>query len=204
MQVAAPVSTVNIGLIGAAAVAASAMAGAVGTEEVRYRMLRSLAPVARSLDRKRTKDGSKRDYRLLKAISRRPGLGIHELRELLPRDKPTMSKLALLERDGYVSSVRARLTRRFYSVRTLSLSDASVAISIHEPTATRIIHEIESNPGIWEAKLAKNLGLSQQSVHYHLRKLQASEILTAVSMEKRKHYWLRGSPHSRENARLAS
>jgi len=204
IQVAAPVSTVSIGLIGAAAVAASAMAGAVGTEEVRYRMLRSLTPVARSLDRRRTKDGPRRHYRLLKAISRRPGLGIRELRDLMPREKPTMFKLALLERDGYVSSVRNRLTRRFYSVRNLSLSHPSVAISICESTATRIIHEVESNPGIWEAKLAKNLGLSQQIVHYHLRKLQASQILISESLEKRKHYWLRGSPHSRESARLAS
>jgi len=203
VRVANPINTLSIGLVAVAAIVSSAMAGAATTEEVRYRVLRSLAPIARSLSYKRAKDGPRKDYGLLRAISRRPGLRMHELRDLLPRERPTMYKLALLERDGYVSSIRTGLRRRFYTLRNLNSPDKSVAISIHETTPSRIVREIESNPGIWEAKLAENLGLSQQIVHYHLKKLQTSEILTSESMEKRKHYWLRGSSHRKENARLS-
>jgi DNA-binding MarR family transcriptional regulator len=203
VRVASPINTLSIGLITAAAIVSSAMAGAATTEEVRYRMLRSLAPITKSLNHKRAKDGPRKDYGLLRAISRRPGLGIRELKDLLPRERPTISKLALLERDGYVSSIRTGLRRRFYTMRNLSSPDESFAISINETIPSRILREIESIPGIWEAKLADNLGLSQQIVHYHLKKLQTLKILTSESKEKRKHYWLRGSAQRKGNARLS-
>jgi hypothetical protein len=199
-----PTNTINVGLIGAAAVAASAMVGAITTEEVRYRMLLSMAPVAKSLRRKRKEDDPTEDHAIMRTLSRRPGLGLNELRDLLPREKPTMFKLALLERDGRVSSIRTGVTRRFYSPRNLHLTDAPLSIPIYETIPSRILHEVESNPGIWEAKLAQNLRLSQQIVHYHLRKLQAAEILTVESIERRKHYRLRGSSYTRQIAGPAS
>jgi hypothetical protein len=193
-----PINTLNLGVIAAAAVVVSAMAGAFSTEEVRYRILLSSAPVTKRLSRKSKQGNAGKDREVLRALSRRPGVGLHELKDLLSRQKPTMVRLALLERGGYVSSVRIGITRRFYTGRKMQLQNSRDAIAVSETVSSRIVHEIESSPGIWEAELSRNLGLSQQIVHYHLKKLQASSILKIESVDKRKHYWLRGSSYQKE------
>ena len=203
VRVLNPISTLSVGVIGAAAIVVSAMAGAFSTEEVRYRILLSSAPIAKRLTRKGKQANAAKDREVLRALSRRPGVGLRELKGLLSREKPTMVRLALLERSGYVSSVRIGVTRRFYIDRNLRLQSSPDAILVSDTVSSRVVHEIESNPGIWEAELSRNLGLSQQIVHYHLKKLQASDILKVESVGKRKHYRLRGSPY-RESVGSAS
>jgi DNA-binding transcriptional ArsR family regulator len=198
VRMLAPINTLNLGVIAAAAVIVSAMAGVFSTEEVRYRILLSSAPVTKRLTRKSRQGNAGKDREVLRALSRRPGVGLHELKDLLSRQKPTMVRLALLERGGYVSSVRIGIARRFYTGRKMQQQSSPDAISVSETVSSRIVHEIESSPGIWEAELSRNLGLSQQIVHYHLKKLQASNILKIESVDKRKHYWLRGSSYPKE------
>ena len=162
VRVANSINSLNVGLVGGAAVAVSAMAGAATTEEVRYRILLYLAPVAKSRRRKRKEYDPIADHEILKTLSRRPGLEAHELRDLLPWEKPSMFRLALLERDGYVSSIRSGVRRRFYGSRNLLSPYTPAAMQVYDTIPSRILHTIESEPGIWEAKLAQNLGLSQQ------------------------------------------
>lgn len=199
VRVLNPINKLSVGVIGTAAVVVSAMVGAFSTEEVRYRILLSSAPIAKRLTRKRKQANAAKDREVLRALSRRPGVGLRELKGLLSREKPTMVRLALLERSGYVSSVRIGVTRRFYIGRNVPLQNSSDAIPVSDTVSSRVVHEIESNPGIWEAELSRNLGLSQQIVHYHLKKLQSSELLKVESVDKRKHYWLRGSSYRKES-----
>jgi hypothetical protein len=200
VRVLTPINTLNLAVIAAAAVIVSAMTGAFSTEEVRYRILLSSTPVTKRLSRKSKQAHAVKDREVLRALSRRPGVRLHELKSLLSRQKPTMARLALLERGGYVSSVRIGVARRFYTGRKMQLQNSPDAIPVSETVSSRIVHEIESSPGIWEAELSRNLGLSQQIVHYHLKKLQASDILKMESLDKRKHYWLRGSSPPKERS----
>jgi predicted transcriptional regulator len=135
------------------------------------------------------------DGKLLNVLSQKPGIRLRDLREFLPQNKPSMIKLASLERRGQVSSVRAGLQRRFYCTSHDSEGPASVA---PDAIASRIVREIEHNPGIWEARLSQNLGLSQQIVHYHLRKLQTAGFLSAEFEGKRKRYSLAGADRGGE------
>ena len=187
VRVTGPTNSPNLGVIGVTVAAVSALGGAVATEELRYRLLRSVAPISKRLRRER--DVEVINGAILRTLCHKPGLTIRDLRQILPDEKPTMMKLATLEAWGHVSSVRIGLRRRFYGSGQLT-SPSNPGSITYESIPLRILHEIEQNPGIWEAKLAQTLGLSQQIVHYHLRKLQNTKMITAESIGKRKHYRL--------------
>ena len=106
-----------------------------------------------------------------------------------------MAKLAILEAKGQVSSVRTGFGRRFYGSGKLTTPSNSTSM-IYKSIPLRILHEVERNSGIWEARLAQTLGLSQQIVHYHLKKLQNAKMIAAQSIGKRKHYRLPSAEHS--------
>jgi DNA-binding transcriptional ArsR family regulator len=86
-----------------------------------------------------------------------------------------------------IASFRDGLSRRFY---VKNLGGGSI-----DPIASRILRRIAECPGTWEAQLVKDLGLSQQLVHYHLKRLRDSKLVTAISeMEgSRKLYRFAGS-----------
>jgi DNA-binding MarR family transcriptional regulator len=205
LQIPSPVNALNVGLIGAAiAASGSTVASAFAIEEVRYRALLSVARLVKRLGRRRERHALTEDFRVLRALSRNPGLRLDQLRDLLRRDSPTMLMLALLELEGYVSSVRTGIVRRFYAGRNTDSSNGILDVVGYETIPSRIVREIDRNPGIWEAKLAQNLELSQQIVHYHLRKLHAAGSLTMQVLDRRKHYRVRGSSHNPDATRFAS
>ena len=49
---------------------------------------------------------------------------------------------------------------------------------------------VESQPGITEAEIARNLGLKQQLANYHLRLLSRAKILFAVRKEGKVSYFV--------------
>lgn len=49
-----------------------------------------------------------------------------------------------------------------------------------DTVATRILLWIMDHPGTWEAQLSKEIGLSQQIVHYHLKKLRDSGLVSTT------------------------
>jgi DNA-binding MarR family transcriptional regulator len=54
---------------------------------------------------------------------------------------------------------------------------------------------IREHPGVWEAQLAKDLAISQQIVHYHLKRLLAQGLITGTLEPdgKRKLYHFNGT-----------
>lgn len=196
VKVTSPTGLASILLVGAVViVGASSVGGAIAVEDTRYRILRRLTPLARyAAGSKRTMSEKEMIVRML---SRKPGLRLKEMRDLLHERKATMFKLAELEKLGAISSVRIGISRKFY----VNLFQESVGyekpVAGAAPIASQVLHEISSDPGIWEAKIAQRLGLSQQLVHYHLRKLRAAGMISTESMGKRKLYRLPSAP--REN-----
>jgi DNA-binding transcriptional ArsR family regulator len=193
IQVTAPrvpqTNLLSIQLVGAVLAFSIGFAGALTIEDFRYRLV---LPFTRRRSGKESYSATaaQAENDILKVLSRNPGLRISDLRNLLPKERLTIIKLVLLERKGYVSSVRTGLKRRFYYN---GLATDHPILVPQDPIPTRIVQEIASSPGIWEARLAQNLGLSQQIVHYHLRKLQTAGFLSTKKEGKRKFYWLPGS-----------
>jgi len=81
-----------------------------------------------------------------------------------------MMTLVEMEKTGSISSFRDGLSRRFYAK---PVEGGSI-----DTLRTRIMLWVLDHPGIWEAQLAKDLRLSQQIVHYHLKKLRDSKLIT--------------------------
>jgi len=196
VRVTEPIGYWNNAPILLSLVAATAVGGAVLTEEIRYKAVLSIASAYRSLRRERNVRTSDT---VMRTLCRKPGLTVTELKRLMPNENPTMLKLAMLEKEGYVSSVRIGFRRKFYGSEQL-VSPGNSASMGFESIPMRILHEIELNPGTWEARLAQTLGLSQQIVHYHLKKMLSAGIINAESQGKRKHYRLCSTPRREQNA----
>ncbi len=185
--------SVGYGVLLAGVITVAALGGAAATQEGKYRITRSVAAVPAKFGRPREQASLQLDSELLRLISRRPGIGFQDFKRVLAGEKPSMLKLALMERAGYVSSIRVGLTRRFYCRARLDSVD-NPNVNIVSSIATSILHEIERNPGIWEGQLSHSLGLSQQIVHYHLRKIQATGMLSMELKGRRKLYRLTHIP----------
>ena len=108
----------------------------------------------------------------LKLLARKPGLKIREIRHLTQTHPVSTMALITMEKNGSLASFREGVSRRFY-VRDSSAEPA-------DALRTRILLRILDHPGVWEAQLAKDLGLSQQIVHYHLKKLRETRLIAAT------------------------
>ena len=167
-----PTSQIMIGIVACIAV------GVASTEEGRYRFTSSLTKAWG----RRHQAGFQHtdDYAALQLLNERPGSSIREIARS-SGGIISLRKLVLLEQAGYVSSIRVGLGRRFFE---------NVPESGSSTIATRVLNEIKKNPGIWEARLAKDLGLSQQLVHYHLKRLRFARLLSAEVQGRRVLYRL--------------
>ena len=171
-----PIGQIMIGI------AACIAAGVAATEEGRYRFTSSFTRIWG----KRHQPGFQHpnDYVALRLLNERPGSSIREIKSIAGTNSDAISlrRLALLEQAGYVSSVRVGLGRRFFESVPESMDSSRIA--------TRILNEIKKKPGIWEGGLAMDLGLSQQIVHYHLKRLRSAGVLSVELKGRRILYRL--------------
>jgi predicted transcriptional regulator len=137
--------------------------GAFTTEEARYRLL-SISPVFRSKQTAGLQD------EVVRMLQRKPGMKLSDIKR--SAGNLGFGTLLPLERQGVIFSTRDGLSRRFYAQRTNENSN--------EFLSGRILSWILEHPMTWEAQVAKELGLSQQLVHYHLKRLHAQGLLTAT------------------------
>jgi DNA-binding transcriptional ArsR family regulator len=147
-------------------VGVASFAGSVLLEEGRYRWVALYSRISKRSD---IQSGSM--SQTLKLLGRRPGLRIREIKHFTRGESVNTRGLVRMERSGVVSSFRDGLSRRFY-VRENDVGKV-------DALRTRILLWVLDHPGIWEAQLAKDLGLSQQIVHYHLKKLRETKLITA-------------------------
>jgi predicted transcriptional regulator len=59
--------------------------------------------------------------------------------------------------------------------------------------ASMILNEIKRDPGTWEGRIARNLNLSQQIVHYHVKRMRSEGLLDVEFQDGRKLYRLANS-----------
>ena len=98
---------------------------------------------------------------------------LRDIRALTGEHSARTTSLIGMEERGLVASFRDGLSRRFY----VKGSETGKIDALR----TRVLLRVLDHPGIWEAQLAKDLGLSQQIVHYHLKKLRETKLVTAVT-----------------------
>jgi len=164
--------------------------GVAITEEGRYRILLSLRTPAKIHQLLQHDDNV-----LIAMLSERPGVRLSQIRDTPGNEMGSVNlrKLVRLERGGYVSSIRVGLGRRFFGSAPLE-----AASDYQTSFATRILNSIKDAPGIWEGKLAQDLGLSQQIVHYHLKRLRSAGLLSVQVYQRRKLYRLANSNQARD------
>jgi len=148
-------------------VCVAGFASSVAVEEGRYRWVTLYSRIAKAHS-KRSGTAKQETIRLL---ARRPGLRIGELKRFTNDHPLNTMALVAMENNGLLASFRDGLSRRFY------VKDNEVGAA--DALRTRILLWVLDHPGIWEAQVAKDLGLSQQSVHYHLKKLRDTKLITA-------------------------
>jgi len=163
-------------------------ASSLWVEEGRYRWASLLSKLVRSKGESPTQSEA-----LLKTLARKPGLKLREISHLDGDHRVGLVSLLEMERKGLLASLRDGLSRRFY------VKNAEVGQT--DALRTRILLWIRGHPEIWEAQLAKDLGLSQQIVHYHLRKLSETKLITAAVDENgcRKLFRLADKSHHQES-----
>jgi DNA-binding transcriptional ArsR family regulator len=166
------------------------VAGSMWIEEGRYEWLSLCSAVTTHVNRKRRTTHEE----VLRLLARKPGLNARDINRFGDKDKVGMRSLVELEKIGSISSFRDGLSRRFY----LKPTEGSSIDTLR----TRIMLWVLDHPGIWEAQLAKDLSLSQQIVHYHLKKLRDSKLITTAedSNGSRKLYRFAKSAKDKRNS----
>jgi DNA-binding transcriptional ArsR family regulator len=149
-------------------VGVAGFAGSVLLEEGRYRWVALYSRIAKPRNNRSRLIGQE----TLRLLARKPGLRIREIKHFTGDHPVDTMALVGMERSGFLASFRDGLSRRFY----VKDNEAGPADALR----TRILLWVLDHPGIWEAQLAKDLGLSQQIIHYHLKKLRESKLITSA------------------------
>jgi predicted transcriptional regulator len=125
---------------------------------------------------------SKTRNAILGTVVTNPGIHYSALREEVGLSNgATAHHLHLLEREGFIRSVRDGRLKRFYSVHTKIPEDVG-----RSPEGTReaIVDLVGERPGISQLGVMEELGLDRDSASYYLR-----ELVKAKLLKSRKDGW---------------
>jgi DNA-binding MarR family transcriptional regulator len=95
--------------------------------------------------------------------------------------------LKTLEREGYIKSMRDGIYRRFYPVNTKVPRVNGFGI---KSVQGQIIMQLIQHPGLTQREISNALGISQQSVSYHLNILMETGHIRLFKKEKKYHYYV--------------
>lgn len=96
------------------------------------------------------------------------------MKDLKLKNGVTSYHLAMLEREGFITSRHTGLYRRF------SISGVSTKDLPQTKIRKEIIRTINDNPGISQTDIASNIGVSNQVVNYHIRILKKENSIKLV------------------------
>jgi predicted transcriptional regulator len=168
LQATDPVRTGNPAMLLLALVMFVSLVGGMSTEPATYRI------ASWSIDRSLSIVSTDVDEKLLRRIRRHPGIALAELKFVTERSGFFLAtQLRALERMGMIRSIRDGRRQRFYYV-VPNGRDQSRA----EELRRSIVHLVDYTPGITEAQIVRSLGLSQQLINYHLRRLVDAGLLS--------------------------
>ena len=163
-----------------------ATVGLAMTDEGKYRLTRSLSSLS---SRSTSVDVTPNTKAILHLLTHKPGIDVGEIRRSLRTGSTsiTLGDLTRLEEAGYVSSVRVGFGRRFFD------SNPADQMAVPNRIASMILNEIKRTPGTWEGKIAHDLCLSQQIVHYHVKRMRSEGLVDVELQGRRKLYRLANS-----------
>lgn len=104
--------------------------------------------------------------KLLELVREEPGRHLRSLARSANGYGSTVHHLRRLEEAGYVRSERDGIYRRFYPE-----GDLGPDVSTRASTRSRILDEIEAEPGVHASAIARRLEISKQLVSYHVTAL---------------------------------
>lgn len=93
-----------------------------------------------------------------------------------------------LEQTNRIISTQYHGTPRYYPKNSKSLSQAKLAAALSRTRPAEIYRLISENPNITQRELAKLSGLSEQTVRWHLKRLETDGIIQCTVDGKIKRY----------------
>lgn len=167
-----PGATIAVAAAGTATFGAMLLAR---REWLRWLALVPLAGLYSRIERRTVLDHASRD-RLAAVVAARPGVTLAELtRELALHSAAVVHHARTLERNHVIASRREGARRRFYPVGArLPPMPAPDALT---PAEARLLALLESGPRS-QSELARDLGVSRQAVHQHVKALSKKGQLT--------------------------
>ena len=107
--------------------------------------------------------------------------------------------LRVLEREGYITSLRDGVYKRFYPKETPLPKRRGQFSAMQD----MIIENIRSEPGISQDGLAQKMKVSNQVIYYHVRTLMAAGAVRVEKTGKETHCYLGDSESSESYAGLS-
>lgn len=173
MHVTNPISAGNPLILLFALIAMSSAIGGINTEAGTYHIARLKAGVPWLRKRSAVNPSVNLDAKLVRKIRGTPGIRLSDLKSAAPRNLSDLAlHLQMLERSGTICSLTEGTKRRFYYVASSDERRPRV-----EEMRESLLCLVESQPGITEAEIARNLGLKQQLANYDLRLLSRAMVL---------------------------
>jgi predicted transcriptional regulator len=167
---------------------ALASVGAVASTEVgRYSLLVAFVPLYARVRKDEVLDNSVR-YLIHGHVIDNPGIHYKALlRELDLSNGLVTYHLEVLEREGFIHSVRDGTLRRFYAANVRVPSDRRLT---PEQVEAAIKDMVYKHPGISQKQLIEELGLARRVVGYHLHELVSAGALVATQRGRNTVYTL--------------
>jgi DNA-binding MarR family transcriptional regulator len=155
--------------LGTTVLGAIAAIGFIASTEVgKYSLLGGMVPLYTRLKRKKVLDHFTRGQ-IHGYILANPGAHMNAIKNMFHVNNGVVAyHLKVLEREGYISSRRDGLKRRFYPG---SRSEAQDQKKFLTEVQSLIISHIKKAPGINQSELARLANMSAQVVNYHIKKL---------------------------------
>ena len=95
-----------------------------------------------------------------------------------------------LEQTNHIISTQYHGTPRYYPKSSASLSQAKLAAALSRKRPAEIYRLISENPDISERELAKISGLSEQTIRWHVKRLETDGIIQCRVEGKVKRYMI--------------
>jgi predicted transcriptional regulator/WD40 repeat protein len=169
------VTTSIYGLIGVVSVTTIIVAVVVGTEIGKYNLYAFTSSLYTKLSRKKLLHHGTRNM-IWKYIIANPGDHYNAIRRMLKLNNGALAyHLKVLEREGFIRSMRDGVRKRFYPVGMRIAPDLRLSFM-----QQRIIDAIRDHPGTTQKDIALELDVSKQVVNYHINIMVGAGLVKLV------------------------
>jgi predicted transcriptional regulator len=194
-----PVVVVYAGFAVAAVAGVAAVVIIYGTELGMVAMLSLLIPLYSKLHKEEVLDQFTRG-KIQGYITAYPGEHYNSIKTQLGLNNGVLAyHLRVLEREGFVTSLRDGVYKRFYPRDTPLPKKRGQFSAIQD----MIIENIRETPGISQDGLARKMKVSNQVIYYHIRTLMAAGVVRLEKTGKETHCYLSDSDNSGSYAGLS-